>query len=110
VDKDVAGLLALITFAGINFDEEELFKSKIIEKTFEDDKFRECLHNPSSLLFGITVDNVRKGLFIFLKFERLICFVRQQGSRFLEKVCECCTNRKNLLNVVLKTILRRRIQ
>jgi hypothetical protein len=35
LDKDVARLLTLIMFAGINFDEEELFQSKIMEKTFE---------------------------------------------------------------------------
>jgi hypothetical protein len=100
--KDVAGMLALIMFAGINFDKEELFQSGIIEKTFEDDEFRECLQNLSSLLFGITVDDVRNTLFTFLKFEILFCLVRQQGSRFLEKVRECCTNKKSLLNVALK--------
>jgi hypothetical protein len=42
---DVAELLALITFAGINFDKEELFKSKITKKTFEDETFCECLQN-----------------------------------------------------------------
>jgi hypothetical protein len=54
----------------------------------------ECLQNISSLLFGITVDNVRNTLFTFPKFELLIDFVRQQGSRFLEKVRECCTKKK----------------
>jgi hypothetical protein len=44
-DMDVAELLALITFAGINFDKEELFKSKITKKTFEDETFCECLQN-----------------------------------------------------------------
>ena len=44
-DMDVAGLLALITFAGIDFDKIELFKSKIIKKTFEDENFCECLQN-----------------------------------------------------------------
>jgi hypothetical protein len=65
-DKDVGGLLALILFAGINFDDEELFLSKIVEKTFEDIQFCDCLPNLSSLLFRITVDNVRNTLFTFL--------------------------------------------
>jgi hypothetical protein len=89
-------------FAGINFDEEELFLTKIVEETFEDLQFCECLPNLSSLLFGITVDNVRKTLITFLKFEIIICVVRQQGSHFLKKVRECCKNTKSLLNVVLK--------
>jgi hypothetical protein len=82
--------------------EHLLFQSEIIEKTFEDDEVLECLQNISSLLFGITVDNVHNTLFTFLKIAILICFVRQQGYRFLEKVGECCTDRKSLLNVVRK--------
>jgi hypothetical protein len=101
-EKDLEGLLALILFAGINFD-EELFLTKIVEETFKDIHFCECLPNLSSLLFGIMVDNVRNTLITFLKFEILICFVRQQESHFLEEVCECCMNTKSLLNVVLKT-------
>jgi hypothetical protein len=38
-EMDKVGLLALIAFAGIDFDEEELFKSEIIENTFEDETF-----------------------------------------------------------------------
>jgi hypothetical protein len=72
---DVAGLFALITFAGIDFDEEELFKFEIIKKLFEDETFCECLKNLSALLLGITVNKVHNGLFTFLKFEILICFV-----------------------------------
>jgi hypothetical protein len=64
-NKDVAGLLALIAFAGIDLmDKEEVFKSEMIKKTF-DDKFREFLQKLSSLLFGITVDKVRNRLFTF---------------------------------------------
>jgi hypothetical protein len=100
-DMDVAGLLLLITFAGIDFDEEELFQSNIIKRTFEDETSSECLLNLLALLFGMTADNVRNSLFTQLKCEILICFVSMQSSGFLEKVQECCTNRKSLLDVIL---------
>jgi hypothetical protein len=54
VDMDVAGLFSLIMLVGIHFDEEKLFQSKIMERTFKDEKFSECLQNLLALLFGIT--------------------------------------------------------
>jgi hypothetical protein len=72
---DVAGLLTLTTFAGIDFDEEAFLKSKIIKNPFEDETFCECLQNLPSLLFRITVNKVHNSLFTFLKFGIIFCFV-----------------------------------
>jgi hypothetical protein len=61
---DVAGILGVIMFAGLDFEDEEFFLTQIIEKAFEErvkhNELFESQQNLSTLLFGITVDNVSK--------------------------------------------------
>jgi hypothetical protein len=86
VEKDLDGLLALIMFAGIDFNEEDelFFQTEVIDKVFRREvkvkkrttKVEDVLpsnflfdsqQNLSVLLFGITFDDVRKTNLILAK-------------------------------------------
>ncbi len=67
LDGDVGGLLALIMFAGIDFDDDDFFEMQVIQKAFlpktkdgANNFLFESQQNLSVLLFGLTVDDVRK--------------------------------------------------
>ncbi len=67
LDGDVGGLLALIMFAGIDFDDDDFFEMQVIQKAFlpktkdgANNLLFESQQNLSVLLFGLTVDDVRK--------------------------------------------------
>ncbi len=71
LDGDVGGFLALIMFAGIDIDDDDFFEMQVIQKAFlpktEDganNLLFESQHNLSVLLFGLTVDDVRKTLLV----------------------------------------------
>jgi hypothetical protein len=72
LDGDVGGLLSLIMFAGIDFDDDNFFEMQVIQKAFlpkTKDRANHLLfesqQNLSVLLFGLsTVDNVRKTLLV----------------------------------------------
>jgi hypothetical protein len=109
LDADVGGLLTLIMFAGIDFDDDKFFEMQVIQKAFlpktkdgTNNSLFESQQNISFLLFGLTVDDVRKTLLVSFLPPVLTFFSFLQGTRFLESVRECCMNRKSLVNVVLK--------
>ncbi len=71
LDGDVGGLLALIMFAGIDFDDDDFFEMQVIQKAFlpktkegANNLLFESQQNLSVLLFGLTVDDVRKTLLV----------------------------------------------
>ena len=62
-EQDVAGLLSLIAFAGIEEHEKAYFKDEIIKKHYRTKEltknlFFEAQQNLSDLLFGTTLDDV----------------------------------------------------
>jgi hypothetical protein len=71
LDGDVGMLLSLIMFAGIDFDEDIFFEMQVIQKAFlpktkdgANSLLFESQQNLSVLLFGLTVNNVRKTLLV----------------------------------------------
>ncbi len=109
LDADVGGLLTLIMFAGIDFDDDKFFEMQVIRKAFlpkdkvgTNNLLFESQQNLSVLLFGLTLDDVRKTSLVSFLPPVLTFFSFLQGTRFLESVRECCGNRKSLVNVVLK--------
>jgi hypothetical protein len=67
LDGDVGGLLSLIMFAGIDYDDDNFFEMQVIQKAFlpktkdgANNLLFESQQNLSVLLFGLTIDNVRK--------------------------------------------------
>ena len=87
MDLDMAGLLGLITFAGIDLNETEdtYFNNQMIQKAFLPkepiDKFNllfESQQNLATLLFGITLDKVRKTSLTLAKYSVLtVLFFRR---------------------------------
>jgi hypothetical protein len=71
LDGDVGGLLSLIMFAGLDFDDDIFFEMQVIQKAFlpktkegANNLLFESQQNLSVLLFGLTVDDVRKTLLV----------------------------------------------
>jgi hypothetical protein len=71
LDGDVGELLSLIMFAGLDFDDDNFFEMQVIQNTFlpktkegANNLLFESQQNLSVLLFGLTVDDVRKTLLI----------------------------------------------
>jgi hypothetical protein len=71
LDGDVGGLLSLIMFAGLDFDDDNFFEMQVIQKAFlpktkegANNLLFESQQNLSVLLFGLTVDDVRKTLLV----------------------------------------------
>ena len=67
LDADVGGLLTLIMFAGIDFDDDKFFEMQVIRKAFlprdkdgTNNLLFESQQNLSVLLFGLSLDDVRK--------------------------------------------------
>ena len=64
VEEDLGGLLGLLMFAGIDFDDKEFFRVDIIKKSSKGDfdqdyKWLVDSHqNLATFLFGITIDDV----------------------------------------------------
>jgi hypothetical protein len=71
LDGDVGGLLSLIMSAGLDFDDDNFFEMQVIQKAFlpktkegANNLLFESRQNLSVLLFGLTVDDVRKTLLV----------------------------------------------
>ena len=63
-DKDLGGLLGLLMFAGIDFEDKEFFTHEMIMKSLKPEPaevfkwFVDSHHNLATFLFGITMDDV----------------------------------------------------
>jgi hypothetical protein len=71
LDGDVGGLLSLIMFAGIDFDDDIFFEMQVIQKAFlpktkegANNLLFESQQNLSVLIFGLTIDDVRRTLLV----------------------------------------------
>ena len=109
-DFDISGLLSLVAIAGIDLNDDEFFKTQLIGKGYlgldpkdNSNMFFDSQQNLSMLLFGITMDDVRKTLFrstyAHLQTNQ---FIFLQHTRFLEKVREYCHNKKTLANSLFR--------